>query len=38
MGWQNDAHHNLYNAADYLASPFSYDLTAIDGENTDPQF
>lgn len=38
MGWQNDAHHNLYNAAGYLASPFSYDLTAIDGENTDPQF
>lgn len=38
MGWQNDAHHNLYNAAGYLASPFHYDLTAADEENTDPQF
>lgn len=38
MGWQNDAHHNLYNAAGYLASPFTYDMTAIDGESTEPQF
>ncbi len=38
MGWQNDAHHNLYNAAGYLASPFTYDLTAAEGENTEPKF
>ena len=38
MGWQNDAHHNLYNAAGYLASPFTYDMTAIDGESTEPTF
>ena len=38
MGWQNDAHHNLYNAAGYLASPFAYDLSAVDGENDEPQY
>lgn len=38
MGWQNDAHHNLYNGAGYLASPFTYDLTATEGENSEPQF
>lgn len=38
MGEQNDAHHNLYNASGYLASPFSFSLGEITGKNDSPQF
>ena len=38
MGYGNEPYHNLYNAAGYLASPFSYDYTAVSEKNDEPTF